>query len=180
MNKYLLLNQFDRKLFRAKDIGAIWGVTDTNTLHTTLKRYAAGKKIFRLQKGLYSIVPPETLDPLLIARSLIPAYCYLSLDTVLFQEGFRSAVPHSYTFVSEKRLDLSCCEINVTTRKLKLDYLYNPIQTEIINNIRVASALRAICDTLYYNPKASFDRKIDWRAVIKLQKEIGYKVTDRS
>ena len=42
-----------------------------------------------------------------------------------------------------------------------------------------AAVSRAVADLLYFNPKAYFDRKekIDWKKVIKIQKEIGYPVS---
>lgn len=177
MNKQALLTNSNLLLFHTGDLSTIWGTKSANTLYTTIKRFVQTNKIFRIQKGLYSLIKPEKVDPLLVSRKLIKGYCYLSLETVLFQSGFRSQRPFHYSFVGEKCLILDWNDINVKSHQLADKFLYNDTETFIENNIRQAKPLRAICDALYFNPLAHFDKDINWKEVTELQNEIGYPIS---
>ena len=61
-------------------------------------------------------------------------------------------------------------------RRLKDTYLYNDRGIDIINGVMMAGVERAVADLLYFNPEFYFDneKKIDWKKVKQIQKEVGY------
>jgi hypothetical protein len=179
MNNILKLAKSDLKVFRTKDLAALWLMDNANTLHTTIKRYVQNQTIFRIQKGLYSFIDPHQISPELIARKLILGHCYLSLESILFESGHRSQTPAAFSFVGNKSQRLAWGDIFVYCRKLDSRYLVNNYQTYIKDGIRRATPLRAICDTLYFNPSAHFDKVVNWREINKLQKALGYPIIKR-
>ena len=120
------------------------------------------------------LISPEKSPSISIARKLLKGYCYLSLDSVLFESGYRSQRPDAFSFVGQNRIVTSWKNIDVSCHQIKDIYLFNSIETKVEDGIIIASPLRAICDTLYLNPNASFDRDIDWGKVAELQDAIGY------
>ena len=180
INKLNELLKNDQKVFSTSELAVCWSMSNKNTLYTTIKRYVASEKLYRIQKGLYSIIKPDKLDHLYVARRLVGGYCYLSLNSILYESGYRSQKPGSFSFVSEKSIRLNWEGEEIRSRQLQDRYLYNDVETSIdYNGVRKASCLRAICDTLYFNKLAHFDKKIDWQSVNELQDYIGYTKTKR-
>ena len=180
INKILLLSKSDLRVFHTRDLATLWQLDNANTLYTTIKRYVQNKSIFRIQKGLYSLVEPEKLDPVLVARKLINGHCYLSLEIILFEHGYKSQRPVEYTFVGAKPLKTSWNNLLVRCYQLNEKFLMNNAGTYVENGIRRASVQRAICDALYFNKNRYFDKRVNWREIKMLQKEIGYEITSRS
>jgi len=62
-------------------------------------------------------------------------------------------------------------------RKLKDEYLYNPVGIEDKSGNYVATPERAVADMLYFNSRYHFDNPeaVDFEKVRLLQQEIGYK-----
>jgi predicted transcriptional regulator of viral defense system len=179
MKKFLILYKDKNSIYSTNDLSNLWLEKNKNTLYTTIKRYIKENKLFRIQKGLYSKIPISQLDKNELARKLLSGYCYLSLETVLFNHGFRSQVPKHLTFVGEEAKTIKLDNLSIKCQQLNIKFLYNETETYLQNEIRVATAERAVCDTLYYNSLADFDKKIDWKAINILQRKIGYKVTNR-
>jgi len=53
-------------IFHVSDLANLWNINNSNTLYTTLKRYSQAGLIHRIQKGMYSLIPIDDLDPLLL------------------------------------------------------------------------------------------------------------------
>ena len=45
----------DEVVFHAHDLAILWGISDKNTLYTTLKRYTDKGLLKRIYKGLYTL-----------------------------------------------------------------------------------------------------------------------------
>lgn len=64
-NRFALLARQGDTLFHTRDLAALWGITNLNTLYTTLKRYVGQGLLFRMYKGFYAL---KTLDELARTR----------------------------------------------------------------------------------------------------------------
>jgi predicted transcriptional regulator of viral defense system len=177
INRFAQLAALGEVVFHVSDAAALWGITDKNTLHTTLARYAKQGLIFRLWRGMYSVRPVNQLDPIFLGMKAIHAYAYISMETVLFQHGIINQKPTASTFISIASRRFRLLGHEYVCRKLADAYLYQSIGVIEEHGIRKASIERAIADMLYFNPKAHFDAEVDWDAVRRIQTEIGYPLT---
>ncbi len=179
-SRIALLSRTQETIFHIGDLANLWNIEDKNTLRVTLKRYVDIKLLYRIQRGFYSLIAIEKLDPLLVGSKAIHRFCYLSTESILFEEGYISHKPSVYTFVSEKNIQYSftggkfMSNFHVISRQLKSQYLYNDEGTYTFNGIQKARAERAICDMLYFNPKYTFDKRPNWNLVRYIQKKVGY------
>ena len=174
--RFAALARIGEVVFHARDAAAIWGITNANTLHTILSRYARTGLLFRLQNGLYSIKPPHELDPLLIGSKAIHGFCYVSTETVLSRAGIiQQNVPH-VTLVGSVSRQFALAGSNFRSRRLRYIYLFNECGIGREGGVRIASTARAVADMLYFNPRYHFDASahIDWIEVNRMQKDIGY------
>lgn len=171
--KALQTGQF---VFHTRDFANTWGITNTNTLHTTLKRYEAQRLIYRLQKGMYSLVPIADLSRDLIGIKGLHGFGYVSTETVLIRAGLMHQLLPAITLIGQKSQRFVINDQPFICRRLKDIYLFNSAGIAPVNGILTASVERAVADLLYYNPKAHIDGadRIDWTAVKALQKEVGY------
>lgn len=142
----------------------------------TITRYIDKDILFPVYKGLYSTVPLASLNPLELGQAIIHRYTYLTTESVLSQAGIISQRVYDYTFASDQSKRVSVGEWSFRFRKLKDDYLLNPVGIIRQNGIFVAIVERAVADMLYFNPKYSFDipQGVDFDKVKSIQKEIGY------
>jgi predicted transcriptional regulator of viral defense system len=179
--RFALLAQAGERVFHARDLANLWRIEDNNTLHTTLKRYVQRGLLFRVYKGLYSIIPPNQLDPLLLGAKALHEYAYVSTETVLIEAGIIQQSIDWITLISSKSKKFSVAGNNYWSRRLADKYLFNPAGIEKKEGTSVASVERAAADLLYFNPKAYLDglRLVDWKKVRKLQKEIGYPLASK-
>ncbi|MFH1218824.1 MAG: hypothetical protein V1679_03210 [Candidatus Peregrinibacteria bacterium] len=174
-----MLLSTNEKIFHINDLANLWKIDNKNTLRVTLKRYVQDELLHRIYRGFYSVVPINELNPVLIGAKAIHEFCYLTMETVLYQEGFIGQNIDYYTFVSEKSLRFSIGKHNFISRQLKKDFLYNPEGVYLKNDVQIATPERAVCDLLYFNPKYHLDRPIDWEKIKKMQKILGYPLTPK-
>lgn len=167
-------------VFHARDAAVIWGITNANTLHTILSRYARTGLLFRLQNGLYSIKPTHELDPLLIGSKAIHGFCYVSTECVLARAGIIQQQISHITLVGRVSRQFTLAGHSFRSRRLRDSYLFNEKGIVRDGSVRIASPARAIADMLYFNPQYHFDASahIDWSAVNRIQKDVGYKITN--
>jgi len=174
-----LLARQNETIFHAQDLATLWNISSKNSLYTTLKRYYQKGLLFRIFKGLYSLTPPQKLDPLLLGVKVVHQYAYVSTETVLFQEGIISQ-PGSYiTLISSKPLQFNIEHHAYRCRQLQDKYLFQPEGIYSRNGINIAHTERAIADLLYFNPQATLDARdsINWAKVNDIQRKVGYRVT---
>lgn len=176
MYKLSELIKADRKIYHSNDLAILWDISNKNTLYTTIKRYVKKGILIPIYKGLYSTVPVTQLDPLELGKAVIHRYTYLTTESVLSQEGIISQATYSFTFVSSLSKKVKVGDFNFLFRKLKDEYLYNPIGVENKGGNFTATTERAVADMLYFNPRYHFDLSdsIDFDKVRRIQKEIGY------
>lgn len=170
------LLKLDRKLYHTQDLALLWGVTNKNTLYTAIKRYVKRGILVSVYKGLYSTVPLDQLNPLELGKAIIHNYTYLTNESVLNQLGVINQISHGYTFVAKKSQTVDVGGLTFFYRKLKDNYLLNPIGVIDNNGILTASLERAVADMLYFDPLYHFDlpENINWKKVKQIQKEVGY------
>jgi len=163
-------------IFHSKDLANLWRIKSSNTLHTTLKRYAQQGLITRIYKGLYSLKSIDQLDPIAVGIKALHSYSYVSTETVLTQAGIiQQNIPY-ITLVSSVSKHFSVGDYHYHSRKLADKFLYQETGIEKTGGIKTATLERAVADLLYFNPQAYFDNKkaIDWKKVKLIQQKIGY------
>ena len=177
-SRIAVLHRTGEVLFHAREIATLWAISDMNTLYTTLKRYCQNKILFRVHKGLYSLVALSKLEPMLMGLKALHQFGYVSTETVLFREGLISQWPAVVTLVSAKSLRFVVGKNQYRTRKLKNDFLFQSEGIVVKNGINMATLERAVADMLYFNPQFHFDvpKLINWKKVKLLQKKVGYHV----
>ncbi|MFY9463048.1 MAG: hypothetical protein WAP52_02590 [Candidatus Sungiibacteriota bacterium] len=182
LSRFAELAKLSEVVFHSDDLANLWHITNKNTLYTTLKRYAEQGIIFRIHKGFYAIKPPAEIDPLLLGIKALHGYAYVSMETVLAEQGIIQQEVPAITLISSKTKRFSVAGHRYYSRKLADQFLYQP--NGIIaapNSVRKATRERAMADLLHFNPRAYVDaaRLIDWGKVRALQKELGYSLTPK-
>lgn len=168
-------------VFHIDDLANLWQIFNSNTLHTTLKRYVQQGLLFRVYRGFYAIKPTNKIDAFLLGQKALHGYSYVSTETILAQEGIIQQKMNYITFVSSKSLKFSIGENNYKSRQLNEKYLYNDCEIIKKDGIMIATLERAVADLLYFNPKAYLDgaNLIDWKKVNEIQRKIGYPTIKR-
>ncbi|MFA5994299.1 MAG: hypothetical protein WC823_05045 [Parcubacteria group bacterium] len=166
-------------LFHAGDLANLWQIKNSNTLHTTLKRYAQEGLIIRIQRGLYSLLPVEKIDSRLLGLKALHRYAYVSTETILAQEGIIFQNIPQITLVSSISQKFVIGNNQYTCRKLADRFLFNDAGIIIKSGMQIATVERAVADLLYFNPRYYFDAKnlINWKKVRAIQKQVGYPQT---
>lgn len=177
MYKINKLLKLDRRLYHSNDLAILWGVTNKNTLYTTIKRYVKKGVLIPVFKGLYATVPIAQLNPLELGQAIIHRFAYLTTESVLARQGIIAQATYQYTFVSSISKKVTVGGMTFLYRKLQDTYLNNPAGIDSNDGTFVATVERAIADMLYFNPNYHFDlsESIDFEKVKKIQKEVGYK-----
>ncbi len=175
MDKISVLIQQPQKLFHTSDLKVIWGIYNESTLYQTIYRLIKKKILFRVQKGFYSIVPLNQLDPVEIGFRAINHFSYLSTESVLAKNGIINQSPNKITFLSSAPAKFTINDNLYLVRQLKSQCLNNTIG--IIQNdkgVFMATTERAIVDMLYFQPNYHFDADnlINWKLVKNYQQQI--------
>ncbi len=167
----------EKRLFHIGDMAVIWRIGNRKNLNMRLYRYVKKGLLFSIQRGLYSLVPPDKLSPLEVAVALNHGYCYLTTETVLERHGVINRRVQFLTFVGEMSKKYCWGENQFMFRKLKTEYLMRNDGVVEENGCFTASLERAVADILYFNPKFYFDSPnlIDWEKVEEINKKVGYK-----
>lgn len=176
-NRFAQLARMKETLFHTNDLANLWGIKDKNTLYTTLKRYVQKGLLFRVHKGFYSLKKVEEVDPYLLGVKFLNRFVYLSVETVLFEEGIIFQKPCFISLISSRSRSFSAAGHTFKSRQLKDEFLYNLAGIELKEGYYKASPERAVADLLYFNPEFYFDGRdlINWTRVKEIQIEVGYK-----
>ncbi|MEK7550882.1 MAG: hypothetical protein AAB535_03830 [Patescibacteria group bacterium] len=157
MDRLSLLLKSKQSLFHTQDLALLWAIENRHTLRITISRYIKKGILNSITRGLYSSVPVNKLDKFELGTALIHKFCYVSCETVLFNEGVINQIVYPITFVSSVSKKI---EFNGT------QYIYRQIKPEILMDSNgiiekagyfIATRERAISDMLYFNPKYYFD-----------------------
>lgn len=166
-------------LFHAKELATLWNIQNANTLRMTLKRYTDAGALYRIYRGLYSLLPIDSIPTHTIAAKALHSYCYISTETILFQHGYISQPPQAITLVSNKSIQIHIGNMTIKSRQLDEKYLLQTRGIELTNGVLMATPARAIADMLYFNPQYHFDKPIDWKKVSDIQREMCYPLTPK-
>ncbi|MCX7881211.1 MAG: type IV toxin-antitoxin system AbiEi family antitoxin domain-containing protein [Patescibacteria group bacterium] len=166
-----LLKQ-DEKLFHTQDLRLIWGISNKNTLYTTIKRYIQKGILIPIHKGFYSTLPLEKVNPVRLGIGYLHRFSYLSGESVLVKEGVIFQKENYITLMSSVSKKFTLGKNSFLVRKMKDDFLYNDGGIEEKEGIKTASLERAVADLLYFNPNYYFDnsKKINWKKVKEIKK----------
>ncbi len=170
------LLKLKEKLFHTNDLALLWKITNKNTLYTTIKRYVQKGILIPVHKGFYSTIPIDQTDPFKLAIGYLHKFAYISCETVLIREGIIFQKENYLTLISSVSEKFIISNHSYLVRQLKDNYLYNDRGINNINDVMVASIDRAVADILYFNSRFYFDnkKKINWKKVKEIQKEVGY------
>lgn len=176
MYKIDVLLKQNQKLFHTRDLAILWRIDNANTLYTTIKRYVSKGILIPVQKGLYSVVPLDALDPYTIGAAVLHTYTYLSCETVLVRAGVMFQAGDAMTFVSSFSRRFSVAGYIYLVRKMVDRFLFHDAGIERVNSVLTASLPRAVADIVYFNPTVHFDNpnEINWKEVRVIQKEVGF------
>jgi len=127
---------------------------------------------------MYSLIPVDELDPILLGIKAMHKYAYISAETILFREGIINQKPGSITIISSQSMKFQVNKNSYISRQLNDRYLFNPEGIMKLGQILTASVERAVADLLYFNPKTYFDAAelINWERVYEIQKIVGFKI----
>lgn len=145
----------------------------------TISRYIKSKVLFSIQKGLYSVLPFEKIDPILLGPALMHDYCYLSTESVLEREGLMPQMISTLTFVGLKSLDTTKLGQRYSFRRLKPEFLYNQTGIYKKGEVLMATVERAVADLWHFSPGYYLDnlKQIDIKKVKMIQREVGYELS---
>lgn len=170
-----LLEQ-EKRILRTSDLAVLWGVTNKNTLLTTIKRYVKKGILHRIQKGLYSTVPIKKLHKYELGCAVAGSLAYVSTETVLKNEGVIMQSLNVVTLVGKKKMEFEIGEQRYFCRYLNSKYLVNQKGVLDKRNYSIAALERAVADLLHFDPKYYFDNDspIDKKELEKIQEALGY------
>jgi predicted transcriptional regulator of viral defense system len=177
-SRFAKLARLGEQVFHTNDLASLWGISNKNTLYTTLKRYTKAGLIFRIYKGLYSIGPVDKIDPYLLGIKALHKFAYISTETALFNAGIILQDIKYITIISSKSKKFFIGDINYRSRQLNDKFLFQDYGINTKCGVNIATVERAVADILYFNPNFYFDnpKQIDWKEVKKIQKEV-YDIT---
>ena len=138
-------------VFHIHDLATIWGISNAHSLRVMLKRYIDSGILYRVYRGCYSLIPPEEIDAVFLGAKLLHQYCYLSMESILFLEGYRSQPSTYVTFISGESKKFHILDHHFLSRQLSAQYLYNPLGIVLKDSVYRASSERAIADMLCGN-----------------------------
>jgi len=173
-DKIAILARQGEIIFHTQDLMVLWGIYNKNTLYTTIKRSVKKGSLYKIQKGMYSLLPISAIDPWMLGIKALHGFGYVSTETILSKTGIVNQLSLPVTLVGEKSLKFKVAGHDFICRKLNDKFLHNTAGIIEINGIRQASLERAVADMLYFNHKFHFDNRklIDWVKVNELRKKI--------
>jgi len=176
--RFAKLARMGEQVFHVGDLASLWNIKNKNTLHTTLKRYTDTGLLFRVYRGLYSIKPVGEIDPYLLGVKALHKFAYISTETVLSDAGIILQKIQYITIVSSESRKFFAGGRNYRSRQLDDRFLFQKKGISLKNGVNIATVERAVADLLYFHPNFHFDnsKQVDWGKVVKIQKEMGYKL----
>ena len=156
-NRLAELASMGEKVFTVQDAAVIWKIKNRQALRILLARYVKRGVLYRIWRGLYSIINPKEIDPLLLGIKVLHRYAYISCETVLFDSGLINQRPTEITIVSNVSKRFSLLGYQYRSRKMNDGSLYNTVGIITRDGIRMATPERAKKDMSYFNQKKYYD-----------------------
>lgn len=151
------LNKFNKKTFRRDELQLLWKVNNNSSLSTILNRYIKSKVLFRIYRGLYSIVDPIYLNKYELACAVGGAFSYISNETILSNSSIIMQQPRAITVVGMKNRDYKIGDFDIKIRAMAKQFLHNTLGILDMVSYRMADKERAVADMLHFDKKYHFD-----------------------
>lgn len=154
-------------VFASQEIALLTGERSANNLKTKLSYYVKNGDLVRLRRGIFAKKGDFDWKECAV-RICTPAY--ISLETVLAQEGVIFQYYDSVFVVSYLSRDIICQDKQISYKKIKEEILLN--QRGLVNKGTYFQATkeRAFLDRLYLSGEYYFDnlRSLDWKVCFDL------------
>lgn len=175
-HQQILLEQ-EKNTFTTADLAILWETKNKNNLYTTIHRYLKRHILYHLQRGLYSTLPPEKLNPFELGCAVAGPSSYISAETILQKDGIIMQNIEKITLFGHKKKEFTIADQAYLCRYLNPKYLLNRQEIAEKNTYSIATTDRAIADLLHLNPHYYFDNQlaIDDQKIRLLTAKIGYK-----
>jgi hypothetical protein len=161
------------------EIALLWQIDKAQTLRITLGRYENRCLVYRLSRGVYSLLEPTRLHPYELGVAVAGPLAYISGQTILDREGIINQPSRKIVMMGLKTKGFSLGGNDYLCWYLARRFLVN--RTGIINQVGYdeATPLRAMADVQHRSPRLYFDSgdKIDPKELVKLKREVGYAFT---
>ncbi|MDP2861022.1 MAG: hypothetical protein Q8N98_04930 [bacterium] len=177
INKLDILLKQPQKLFHTRDLAVLWGVKNQRTLYTTIQRFKKKGVLISIQKGFYSVVPLDQVDPILLGARLAHSYVYLTTESVLSPLGIISQPAQKITFAAGFSKKIKIEEHRFLFRKIQNQYLHSTVGViSREDGVFMASPERAAADLLYFQPRYHFDGEnlLSKEKIKEIRKKVGY------
>lgn len=150
-----------------KDVSLIWGDTDRQAAIAGVNYYVKTGQLYRIRRGIYAKDKKYNYQEL-ATRIFTPSY--VSFETVLTQAGINFQYYDKIFAASYLTREIIIDDQTYVYKKLKDYVLADPSGILHINETSIASAERAVLDTLYINKDYHFDnlRPLNWEKVFEL------------
>ncbi|MEA3448382.1 MAG: hypothetical protein U9Q98_08050 [Bacteroidota bacterium] len=150
---YKLL-QSEQTVFSLNEIALIGEAKETANLKSKINYYVKTGLLLNIRKGFYA-KPKYNIEEL-ACKLYTPAY--ISLDYVLQKEGVVFQYDTEITTVSYLSRSITVENYKLRYRKIKHSVLLNTAGIQRLDNgINIATAERAVLDSLYLNKSGYFD-----------------------
>lgn len=169
MNKKDIFEIFRAKstVFTFKEISLLLGETNLNLLKRRVNHYVKTERLFSPRKGIYA--KDKNYNRLELATKIFTP-SYISLETILLQEGVIFQYYKSIFVISYLSREIVCDKQKYVFKKLKNIVLNNTKGIKKKENCLIASKERAFLDTIYLYGDYFFDnlRTINWDLCFRL------------
>lgn len=163
MNKLLLLNKTNKKIFSTQDLGVIWQEADKRKLLESIKYYLRTNQIYQISRGIYSTEKYNAKDieenielSFKIAQKMSPN-SYISLYTAMKYHGLIFQYYDDIYSIGERNIKREVFNVKFIYKTMKDDIFRNDIGIYDREGYRIASKERSFCDSLYLFPNIGVD-----------------------
>lgn len=163
MNKLLLLNKTNKKIFSTQDLSVIWKETNRRKLLESIKYYLRTNQIYQVSRGIYSIEKynPRDIEEDIelgfkIAQKISPN-SYISLYTAMKYHGLIFQYYDDIYSIGERNIKREVFNKNLIFKTVKDDIFRNDIGILEKKGYRIAGKERSFCDSLYLFPNIGVD-----------------------
>lgn len=143
----------DQRVFSTQDLSVFWGMNNDESLYSLIKYYVKIGKLQREYKGIYSVGKFTSFE--LGQKLLVPSY--ISFYSALATHGLIYQYYDAFHFIALKSKKIQVNERIFSYHQVKEEIFYNQLGIIDYKTYQLASAERAICDSLYLAPNLAFD-----------------------
>jgi len=163
MNKLLLLNKTNKKIFSTQDLGVIWEETNRRKLLEGIKYYLRTNQIYQISRGIYSLEKYSSKDieenielSFKIAQKISPN-SYISLYTAMKYHGLIFQYYNDIYSIGKRNIKREIFNVEFIYKIMKDDIFRNTVGIKDRAGYRIASKERSFCDSLYLFPNIGVD-----------------------